>query len=96
MYSLSEKAAEDLENILDYSYVNFGMLVMQDYYDSLDKCLNTLDRNPDLGLKTEYVSLNYRCFYHRSHMIFYKKSAHGIYIVRLLHKSMDVSQHLID
>ena len=94
MYQLSEKAADDLEAILDYSYLNFGRAVMQGYYDSLDNCLNTLDGNPDLGLNVNSVMSDYYCFYHRSHMIFYQQSKRGIYIVRLLHKSMDITQHL--
>jgi len=92
MYTLSEKGADDLEGILDYSYLNFGMATMQEYYDSLENCFNTLDENPDLGLNVDSVSTDYYCFYHRSHMIFYQKSKQGIFIVRLLHKSMDVAQ----
>lgn len=96
MYSLSEKAVEDLEGILDYSYVNFGMIVMQGYYDSLENCFKTLDENPDLGLSVKQISADYCCFYHRSHIIFYQKSEQGIYVVRLLHKSMDIAQHFTE
>ncbi len=96
MYLLSEKAADDLEAILDYSYLNFGMEVMQGYYDSLENCLETLDENPDLGLNVDSVSSGYLCFYHRSHMIFYQKSIQGIYIVRFLHKSMDAAQQFAE
>lgn len=90
MYTLSEKATEDLEGILDYSYLNFGVKVMQEYYDSLENCLNILSNNPELGLATDYLSVDYYRFNHRSHTIFYKKSELEIFIIRLLHKSMDV------
>lgn len=93
IYTLSEKAADDLESILDYSYSNFGVAVMQDYYDSLESCFYTLVKNPDLGLRVKHISPDYHCFHHRSHLIFYQKSKQGVFIVRLLHQSMDAPQH---
>ena len=93
VYSLSEKATTDLDSILDYSIINFGVEVMVEYHHSLEKCFALLDENPDLGVTADHVCANYLCFYFRSHAIFYKKNANGILIVRLLHKSMDVQQH---
>jgi toxin ParE1/3/4 len=93
MYSLSAKVSTDLDSILDYSIINFGANVMIDYHKSLEKCFETLNDNPDLGIKVEHIRSDYLCFQHRSHLIFFKKRNEGILIVRLLHKSMDVPRH---
>ncbi len=93
MYSLSAKAGTDLDSILDYSISNFGAKVMAEYHQSLGKCFETLDVNPDIGTEIEHIRSDYLCFQHRSHLIFYKKTNEGILIVRLLHKSMDAPQY---
>ena len=93
MYSLSVKASTDLDSILDYSIINFGASVMIEYHESLEKCFETLDDNPNLGIEVEHIRPDYLCFQHRSHLIFYKKINEGILIVRLLHKSMDAPRH---
>jgi len=93
MYSLSSKASTDLDSILDYSIINFGANVMVKYHESLEKCFDTLDDNPGLGTEVEHIRSNYMCFEHRSHLIFYKRANQGIFIIRILHKSMDAPQH---
>lgn len=94
MVSLSSKAIEDIEGIIDYTAKGFGYDAMLEYHSSLDKCLNTLSENPNIGLNYDYVGLGYLCFYHRSHVVFYKETGDDIFIIRILHKSMDVPQHL--
>lgn len=94
MFELSEKSAADLDAILDYSYLNFGADVMIEYHHSLSRCFETLAENPELGTCITDVHKNTLYFPHRSHLIFYKQAEAGIFIVRILHKSMDVSQHL--
>jgi|GEM_PF-2916986 len=37
----------------------------------------------------EHIRTDYLCFEHRSHLIFYKKSSEGVFIVRTIHNSMD-------
>lgn len=94
MFELSEKVASDLNAILDYSFLNFGSDVMLAYHQSLADCFDMLVDNPELGTPIKEVRENYLCFAHRSHLVFYKQEEAGILIVRILHKSMDVSQHL--
>lgn len=93
MYSLSNKASEDIDSILDYSIINFGVNVATDYSNSLEKCFETLGKNPKLGIKVEHIRPDYLYFGHRSHLIFYKNNAENILIVRILHKSMDAPRH---
>lgn len=72
MYKLSEKATEDIDSILDFSILNSGANLMLDYHESLEKCLDTLNENPDLGTEVDHIRPDYFCFYHRSHAIYYQ------------------------
>ncbi len=94
MYSLSCKASNDLDSILDYTIINFGAEVMIKYHNSLKQCFETLDGNPDLGREVEHIRSDYMCFEHRSHLVFYKKLSQDILIIRILHKSMDAPEHI--
>ncbi len=93
MLSLSSKAVEDIEGAISYTFKNFGYDAMLDYHQSLEGCLETLSKNSDIGLNYDHVGLGYHCFYHRSHAIFYKKKSKDIFVIRILHKSMDVQKH---
>ena len=93
MVNLSSKAIEDIEGVINYTIKKFGYDAMLEYHGSLDKCLNTLAQNPNIGLNYDHVGLGYLCFYHRSHVIFYKEKGGDILIIRILHKSIDVPQH---
>ena len=53
-----------------------------------------LDDNPALGKSAEDIKTGYRRFAHESHLIFYQEHPQGVFIVRILHKSMDVERHL--
>lgn len=93
MVSLSNAASSDIDSILDYSIINFGERVTFDYHYSLEKCFETLDTNPLLGMEVEHIHADYLCFEHRSHLIFYKTNKDGVLIVRVFHKSMDAQKH---
>ena len=92
MYQLSALAEKDITSILDYSAKNFGYEIMLEYFNSLKNCLNILEKNIELGINISHIRKGYRCFYHRSHVIYYKKYQSSILVVRILHKSMDVSR----
>jgi toxin ParE1/3/4 len=93
MYELSQKALTDINTILDWTIENFGTQAMLEYHQSLTQCFDTLDRYPDLGMNVGYIRKEYFCFYHRSHAVFYSQLKGRVFIVRILHKSMDIPQH---
>jgi len=95
MYELSLKAQKDIGVILDWTIGRFGADVMFEYHHSLMRCFATLGENPNLGVNVDYIRKGYFCFYHCSHAIFYTYFNDRVFIVRVLHKSMDVSRHFI-
>ena len=53
-----------------------------------------LAENPDLGMAREILSKGLLSFPYESHILYYKKHARGIVIVRVLHQHMDPVKHL--
>ena len=94
MYELSEAAADDIDAILERSVVDFGLRQTDQYFASLKRCLELLGANPMMGNSADDVRSGYRRFVHRSHVIFYRETLHGIDVVRLLHRSIDVDSHI--
>jgi toxin ParE1/3/4 len=93
-YKLSKAAEQDIENILDYSYLTFGEKVAENYFIDLKECLQTLSENLFIGINSDSLRKGYFRHPHQSHIIFYKLKTNGIFIVRILHKNMDIKQHL--
>jgi len=50
MYKLSEAAAHDIEQLLDQSILDFGLLQTEAYYHDLTHCLALLADNPEMEI----------------------------------------------
>jgi plasmid stabilization system protein ParE len=70
MYKLSEAAAHDIEQLLDQSILDFGLLQTESYYHDLTHCPALLADNPEMGNSAEEIRSGYRCFPHASHRSF--------------------------
>ena len=95
MYKLSRAAAQDIENLLSHSLMEFGLSQTECYVSSLTNCLQLLAKNPELGHPVDGIRTGYRRFPHKSHLIFYKPTGgNDILIVRILHSHMDAIRHI--
>jgi toxin ParE1/3/4 len=93
-YSLSSKAAADLDGIYEYTILNFGFKKAQTYLLGLQECFQVLSENPKLGRSAEQLAPELRRYEHQSHVIFYMPKRKGVLIVRVLHESMNAPRHL--
>lgn len=93
-YQLSATADADLAGIYTYSFVEFGELRADAYFQSLEECLQKLAENPQLGKHVAQVQSKYRQFVHERHIIYYKKKSAGILVVRILGPGMAPDRHL--
>jgi len=92
-YKLSRLASADLEEIAEYTIERFGIEQARRYRDGLKTCFNQLANNPALGKRSEQLMRGLRRFEHQSHVVFYINEPEDIFIVRVLHSSMDVQRH---
>jgi toxin ParE1/3/4 len=93
-YVLSNKADTDLSDIYVFSWNSFGEKLADSYIQSLIALLETLAANPLLGHAAGDIIPDLRSHQHASHTIFYMVEKNGIFVVRILHRSMDSERHL--
>ncbi len=94
MYKISKLANNDIDSIINYTINNFGTQAMISYHSSLEQCFQTIEKNPEIGLKSDFIIKDYYRFNHRSHVVYYQVTESGILIIRVLHQSMDVFRSL--
>ncbi|MBM3570196.1 MAG: type II toxin-antitoxin system RelE/ParE family toxin [Alphaproteobacteria bacterium] len=93
-YVLSNRADADLDEILAYSLKTFGEANAEVYFLSLRDCLHALADNPGMGQAVDDLHPGLRRHHHRRHAIYYVIEQPGIFVVRVLHQSMDAPRHL--
>ena len=92
-YKLTDKASKDLKEILEYTQTTWGAEKALSYLDGFDDLAKMLSKAPHLGVKRDNIAPGLSVFPYEKHLLFYKKAAHGVTVVRVLHKSMDVYLH---
>lgn len=96
-YQFSKLAEDDLDNTTTYTAINFGYTQSVIYTDSILDGSQLAANFPSIGLP--YSTKRGRVFQRYSigrHVIFYKPTENGIFIVRVLHQMMDFDRHLDD
>ena len=93
-YTTSGKSDRDITDIYKYTAVNFGFAKAGLYLEGLYRQFALLGERPGIGTAFSIGKKSYRRFEYESHMIFYRKRAKDILIVRVLHERMDAKRHL--
>lgn len=91
---LSKRATIDIEDILLYSLQTWGEQQMYSYQTALREGLDTIQTNPFVGHQHRDLSDKHRVFRVKQHLVIYKIIGQTIFIVRILHRRMDISHHL--
>ena len=93
-FGVSRAARADLKNIAAYTQKTWGSEQRRTYIKGLDTTFHFLAENPLSGVACDYIQEGLRKHLHQHHTIFYDSSDDAIFIVRVLHKSMDVDSQL--
>ncbi len=94
-YHFTNKAAEDLAKIWDYTIKNWSEKQADKYYDILLLACNELAKNPNFGKNYEIITKGILGYKSGEHMIFYIIiSKNEIEVVRILHGMMDLKSKL--
>jgi toxin ParE1/3/4 len=92
-YSLSLKAVEDLDEIYEYTILNFGLEQAKTYLLGLHEHFQKLASNSALGRDADSLAPKLRRYTYQLHVVFYLLASHGALVVRVLHERMDFPQH---
>jgi toxin ParE1/3/4 len=89
----SPKAVSDLRSIASYTLETWGEVQADRYIDDLESQCRTLANSPQLGRICSEIRPGLRRFEHRKHVIFFRESADGILVSRILHERMAPQRH---
>ena len=90
----SEQAKQDLKEIYQYGYFEYGEIKADNYMNELEECFEFLFKNPLAARERLEFKPPVRIHYHAKHLIVYQKTTAGILIIRLLHQRMEIKNHL--
>jgi len=91
-FTLTVTAKTDLREIALFTQRRWGKEQRNAYLKQFDDSFWLLAENPDIGKTCDEIRAGYRKFPQGSHVIFYQQTGNQqIRVIRILHKSMDVS-----
>lgn len=97
LFNLTNRAKSDLIQIAKYTEKHWGKDQRNLYVKQFDDTFHLLADNPSAGKACDYIKEGFRKIPQGSHIVFYKKGSSGkIEIIRILHKSMDISSKFIN
>jgi toxin ParE1/3/4 len=94
IYKLTNRAEIEIENIYEYSIVNFGLQVAQGYLLGLHDCFDLLAEHQSFGTDYGFIEPGLLRYEYRSHSIYYRLTEDGILIVRVLGDKQDPARHI--
>lgn len=93
-YRLTPKAKEDMEAVWQYSLSQWGMAQTSRYIDDLVNAFLFLTETPKAGNACDNIRKGYRKYPIIRHTIYYRETAYGIKVVRVLHDHMLATRYL--
>jgi toxin ParE1/3/4 len=92
-FRFSRRAEADLLSIAAHTLRTWGEGQTIRYIDDLEACCQMLADNPALGRVSDDVRPGLRRMEHGRHVVFYRESAGGILVSRILHQRMLPERH---
>lgn len=93
-YRLVPAAERDLESIWTYTRQQWGAEQANRYIDTLIATFAELAQSPKTAPACDHIRPGYRRRSIDRHMIYFRITAYGIAVVRILHDRMDAPHHL--
>jgi toxin ParE1/3/4 len=91
----STDSKDDLKSIVRFTRKKWSKEQTVDYVGGLRRQAKNLAETPEIGKKRDDLANGLLSFHYVSHILFYIVEFHGITIVRVLHKSQDLSTHIV-
>ncbi|MEZ5690391.1 MAG: type II toxin-antitoxin system RelE/ParE family toxin [Rickettsiales bacterium] len=88
-YKLTNNAESNLDNIYEYSILNFGLEIARKYMLGLHECFDLLAKNPTWGSNYGFICNGLLRYEYRSHAIYYINDKKNILILNILGGKQD-------
>jgi toxin ParE1/3/4 len=93
-YRLSPAADRDLQGIWLYTFGEWGIQQARRYTNALTAVMAELANNPDHGVSCDAIRKGYYRNRVGRHFIYFRRTAYGIAVIRVLHDRMDALRQL--
>jgi toxin ParE1/3/4 len=93
-YRLTPAAQRDLEGIWQYTRDQWGTEQAHRYADKLIAAFAELAETPKTAPACDHIRSGYRLRSVEHHVIYFRITAYGIAVVRILHTRMDAPRYL--
>lgn len=93
-FQLSPLARLDMKEIWRYSRDHWGRAKADIYIRDINALMSRLASHPDRGRSVDDIRTDYFRASIESHAVFYRRAETGIFVIRILHQSMDFQRHL--
>lgn len=90
---LTPQAQSDIEQIWNYTANRWSLDLSNIGLRLVRTAIETVAADPDRGHICDDLRTGYRKYSTGSHVIFYRTTADGVDIVRVLHQRLDFDQH---
>ncbi len=90
------RARADLKDVAAYTLRVWGKAQAAKYLDSIESHVEQLAELPLLGRPCPSLGRDLRRSEHEKHVIFYRRSPHGVIVSRILHQRMLVELRPVD
>jgi toxin ParE1/3/4 len=87
-YRVSKKASAELDAIVIYTAERWGVRQAGKYLGEMESMFELLAGNPGMGRAAQSMGKTTRRIEQGSHVIFYRPTGQGIFVQRILHKTM--------
>jgi toxin ParE1/3/4 len=91
---VSPRALADIEQIWMYTAERWDREQADRYVRLLRQGIEAIARDPRRGRSCDNIRVGYRKYAVGSHLLFFRMFEAKVYIVRVLHQSMDFERHL--
>ncbi len=91
---ISERAQRDYKKIQRYTRNLYGKEQVLKYASMLKECFEKITNNPMLGHRRPDIPQTYKVYSAGEHIIVYRVEGQTVYVVAILHSSMDFLRQL--
>ncbi len=92
-YQLTNKAEIEIEEIYEYSIINFGLARARKYVLGLHEKFELLADNQTFGIDYSFINIDIYRYEYLSHSIYYQCLRDEILVVRVLGNKQDPARH---
>jgi len=93
-YRLTPAAQRDLSGIWDFTQERWNAAQAEIYVSEIRAAIERIAEDPQRGRACDDIREGYRRYRIGSHLVFYRATACGVDVIRILHQRMDPSRHM--